>query len=295
MSTRVVVGAFISVRWPNGRRYEGVVTDEAEGEIEITYDDGEVKVHSLKEPEYKYEVIDLRTRLEGRKRPSFLDDALRRRWAGFPIESERGALELYAKAGMEGVGVRVSCQSQYGLPLPEAAPTQERMLLWFETDEDMDIVEGEHALRRAHEMMRGKKRGFAPEPVQVSEERVIIPARRAAQLVECAVLDSRPANCELVVLERQGKGLWPGLAQTCALIAGEELRWVYNPDPKNPMAACMRRWRNKAMAVALRASIAAAAIEKRKEKLGRCKNGTFKKLPSSTRCVRPRQDCISHG
>ena len=133
------------------------------------------------------------------------------------------------------------------------------------------FAEGPNAGKDALGLLAARGEQQAPEPIEINERRFLAPRREGAQLAECA-LTPDDANCELAFEQRERRGLWPLLVQTRRLQPGESLRWVYNPDPDNPVHQAAQSWAS-----------AAAEQEKRKVRDERMRELQRKRIRSGAR------------
>ena len=155
-------------------------------------------------------------------------------------------LQLYTRAGMDGVGIRLAPQTT-AAPAPEGG---DQVLLFFEGE----MLSGTDAAPRAR-ARAASETSFAPEPIELGPRCAFAPRREAAQLVEAAE-DAATANAELRLVPRGPWRNWPALVRTRAIAPGEAITWQYNTDPRSAGYAAMQReqlrWRKRARELAER-------------------------------------------
>lgn len=266
---RLRVGTVIEVQWADRKWYRGVVVANNSDGLMVLYDDGDEERHRYAEyTQGTVRVVGVGTPRLGRW-PSSMKAAIEQKWAGFPVPSIRGAIQIYRPLVGDGVGLRLAPQSK-PLALP-CGTGEERLLIWFEGQWFLGPV----AVQRAAQLTSGD----APEVIEHADG-AFAPKRLGAQLAECAVGDAAP-NCELAWVRRGDHALWPVLVQIADIAPGESIRWVYNDDPANPMARKVKKWGRSAEREAQRARERAAIVEARRlqlqKDLGRRRDGTFKR------------------
>ena len=123
-------GCRIRLWWAgDGRYFAGTVgetTVQHGRRVVVFYDDGDSKAHDLRFEDWEPIAEHHRRRPQDRW-PQSEEEAIASEWKGFPLSSERGRLQIYAREGMAGVGVRVPAQAN-----KIEAEGEAKALLWFE-------------------------------------------------------------------------------------------------------------------------------------------------------------------
>ena len=288
-------GDRIMVWWGGDERwFQGTVGGRAHGgrKVTVLYDDGDSVDHDLRRE--TWQPLQEQKRRAQEPWPRSEDEAIAREWKGYPLTAERGCLQIYARDGMDGVGVRVAPQST-----ALKCDGKHRALLWFDgevhgarppacgglalpnrmlTDAHGRIPccvpAGADAERRANEMMKSMTER-APEPIKVSERLFMSPRRCAAQLVECSA-DEPSANCVLMFLGRGRHKQWPALVQRRQIERGEAVTFWYSAEPDNILYQMALAWSVHAGRMRKDAVRVQRARKRAKVVNGQRPNGQFK-------------------
>ena len=279
-----------------GRYFAGTVgeaTVQRGRRVLVFYDDGDSKAHDLRFEDWE-PLAEHPLRRPHEQWPRSEEEAIERAWKGFPLTSERGSLQIYARAAMAGVGVRVPAIEVDG----KASP-----LVWFEGDLFSARAPASTPL---HELMRSPCRlscrlstrtgganaaGLAveamkardeqaPEPIKVNEKLFLAPSRCAAQLVECSS-DVGSANCDLRFLPRGRERLWPALVPRRRIAPGEAVTFWYSAEPANVLYVTARHWAERAACMQATLVRTERACKRKKAEDGRDGNGRYEKVGSA--------------